>query len=509
MVDPIRSTSFETGDVLGSTEPRLWTRPLRELTPETSYGFDVIDFARDVLGQPLDPWESWAVIHTGELLPDGRPRFRTVLILVARQNGKTFLLKVLALFWLFVECQPLVLGTSTNRDTAKEAWQGSVAMAQECAYLAARIPSRGGVREANGEECLSTIDGSRYKIAASNRQGGRGLTINRLVIDELREHRSFIAWDAATYATNAVWDSQTFAISNQGDEEAVVLDSLRTPALEFIETGEGDPGLGLFEWSSAAGADPTDPEALAMANPNLGRRLPVDTLVGKAIRAKAAGGAELAGFKTEAMCMRVHLLDPAIDPDRWDACGTDEPISLADHRNRTALCLDVSLDGTHATLVAAAVVGGKVHVEVVRAWSGFGCTKAVRQDLPSIVRRVKPRVLGWFPAGPAAALAADLRARKGPATDRWPPRGVLLDELKAELPSICMGLGDIVTAGDLEHPNDELLTVNARAAQKLRRGDGFVFTRKGKVPIDGSYALAGAVHLARTLPPPPPPLTVA
>jgi hypothetical protein len=493
---------------LGVTEPRLWTPPLRELTPNTTYGYDVIDFAAKVLNTPLDPWEQWLVIHAGELLEDGRPRFRTILVLVARQNGKTFLLKVLTLYWLFVECQELVLGMSTNRDYAKEAWRSSVAMAREIPDLTELI-ARNGVREANGEECLTTTDGCRYKIAASNRQGGRSLTINRLVIDELREHKSFDAWNAATNAQNAVKDAQTFCITNQGDEYAVVLDALRNPAVEYIETGVGDPRLGIFEWSAPPGADPTDIDALAQANPNLGHRLDADALLGQGIRALNAGGAELAGFRTEILCQRVHLLDPAIEPEKWDQHGTDQPISLADHRTRVALCIDVSLDGSHASLIAAAVLDGKVHVEVVHAWEGFGCTKAVRADLPAIVRRVKPRALGWFPAGPMASVAVEMQEKRAVGADRWPPRGVVLQELKTDLHAVCMGLAEQVATGDLTHPNDEMLTAHVRAAQKLRRGDGWVFTRKGKMPIDGTYALAGAVHLARTLPPPLPPLAVA
>src|ERR1700748_2033274 len=103
--------------VLGRTQPRLWTPPLRELTPDTSYGFDVIDFAQ-AIGWPLDEWEQEAVIRGGELLPDGRPRFRFVLIIVARQNGKTLLCRVLVLYWMFIERHELILGTSTGRDTA-------------------------------------------------------------------------------------------------------------------------------------------------------------------------------------------------------------------------------------------------------------------------------------------------------------------------------------------------------------------------------------------------------
>lgn len=497
--------------MLGSTEPRLWTPPLRELTPETSYGFDVIDFARDVLGTPLDPWEEWAVIHAGELLPDSRPRFRTVLIVVARQNGKTFLLVVLTLYWLFLDAQNLILGMSTNVIYAKESWQKAVDLARAVPALAAEIP-KDGVRLSNGETALTTTAGRRYLIAAANRRGGRSLTINRLVIDELREHRDFEAWNAANYATNAVMDAQVFCITNQGDEQAVVLDSLRTPAVEYIETGNADAAdmhLGLFEWSAPQGSRPDDIHALAMANPNLGRRMPAHALIGAARRAMASSDPrELTGFKTEAMCMRVHLLDPAINPDRWDACGADDPTDLAARRERVALCVDISLDGSHASLVAAAVLNGRTHVEVVKAWDGVGCVKAVRAELPGIVRKVRPRAVGWFPAGPAAAMAAEMQSRRAPGADRWPPRGVALVELKADLHAVCMGLDEQVTAGQLEHPNDEMLTAHTRAAQKLRRGDGWVFTRKGKMPIDGAYAMAGAVHLARTLPPAPPPLAV-
>jgi hypothetical protein len=392
-------------------------------------------------------------------------------------------------------------------------------MASGIPELSSWIPLKGpvkGIRRTNGEVTLTIVDPDdpatqcRYKIAAANGKGGRSLTINRLVIDELREHRSFDAWDAASNAVNAVMDSQVFAITNQGDATAVVLDAMREPALTYIETGQGDPRAGVFEWSAPAGADPADVQALAMANPNLGRRLDPDTLVGKGMRAKQVGGKMLAGFRTEVMCQRVHLLDPGVDPDRWAACGVDpaDALSLAEHRGVLAVCLDVALGGDHASLVAAAVVDGQVHVEVIAAWQGLGCTKAVRLELPGIVRRVKPRAFGWFPGGPTAALAADMGERKVVGADRWPPRGVELVELKAEMPAVCMGLADIVFAGELVHPRDPMLTAHVEAGQKLHKPDGkWVFTRVGRMPVNGAYAAAGAVHMARTLPPARPPLS--
>lgn len=505
MTSQALSTSYATAAARGRTEPRLWTPPLRELTPNTSYGFDLIDFA-EAIGWPLDDWQKWLAVHAGELLPDGRPRFRTVLTIVARQNGKSVFCRILTLFWLFVDCAELVIGTNTSRDTAKTSWRKVIEMAEGIPELAGDLPPV-HTREAIGEENFFTSLGSSYRFAAPNRRAGRSLTVDRAVLDELREHRSRDTWNALINAGNAVRDFAAWCITNQGDVTSIVLDELRTSALGFIETGEGDPRLFLAEWSAPAGSDPTDVEALAYANPDLGNRIQADALLGQAIQAKAAGGKTLADFRTEIMCQKVHLLDPAIEPELWDACGTDQPVDLAGHRKRVALCFDVSLDGSHATLVAAATLDGVTHLEVVKRWQGHGCTAALRAELPEIVERIKPRSVAWFPAGPAAAVAADLKQRRG-GRRPWPPRGVKVEELTAETAAVCMGLADIVGAGQLRQPNDGMLTQHIRQTQKLKRGDAWVFVRAGAGPVDGSYAAAGAAHAARTMPAPLAPLVV-
>ena len=501
--------------VLGSVLPRIATPPLVvgdpgpcvdgcALTPENSYGWDVIDFARDVLRTPLDPWQEYLVIHAGELLQDGtgRPRFRTVLAIVPRQNGKSLLARVLILYWMFIERHPVTLATSTNRGYAKKAWEATVEVAKRNAHLAAELPARPTVLQI-GEEDLRTIHDTHYYFAAVNRDTGRSLTINRLVLDEIRQHQNFDAWGASTNAMNAVPDGQIWAVSNQGDDTSVVLDWLRDAALAYLDTGVGDRRLGAFEWSAPPGSAPDDIAAICMANPNAGRRLDLESLLGQAKQALSGDSQALTSFKTEVLCMRVDKLDPAIDPQAWRAASTDAPTPLASHRDRLALCLDVSLDGLHASLVAAAVLDdARVHVEVVEAWSGRDCTQRLRAELPGIVTRVRPRVLGWFPNGPAAAVAAALAERKGTAV-RWPPPRVTVEEIRGDVPAVCMGLVDVVTATELVHPDDPMLNSHSAAAQKLPRGDAWVFGRKGSGPIDGTYALAGAVHLARTLTIPP------
>lgn len=496
--------SFAPSVLLGRTEPRLFTPPLVTgpagpcgcgcaLDETTSYGFDVAEFA-ELLGTPLDPWERLAVIHGGELLPDGRPRFRKLLIIVARQQGKTLLCRVLTLFWLFVERWPMVLGTSTNLAYAKESWASVVQSAERTPELAGEV-AKDGVRKAAGEECLTTVDGCRYKIAASNRRGGRSLSVDRLVLDELREHDDWSAWNAAEPTLNARPYGQIVAITNMGDDTSVVLNSLREDALRFIETGEGDPRLGLLEWSAPEDSDPEDPEALAYANPNLGTRTDLEALLANARRAKRNGGEELAGFKTEIMCMRVKMMNPAIDPGSWARCLS--PGGLDDVRSRVALALDVSPDQRHVSLYAAAVLpDGRVRVDYVKAWDGVGCVNQARRDLPKELARVKPRVFGWLPAGPAAAMAADLRKRPG-----WPPAGITVEEIRGEVTAVCMGFESLVTAGQIAHSGDLLLNDHIGAAERLKNGDAWRFSRKGEGHCDAAYAAAAAVHLARMLPP--------
>ena len=423
--------------IVGRTEPRLWTPPLRELTPETSYGFDVIEFARVVLGHPLDPWQGWVVIHAGELLPDGRPRFRKVLVLVSRQNGKTELLVVLTLYWLFVDRVAMVLGTSTKLDYAAESWRKACRLARRVPDLNEEIPAKGGIRKANGEQVLWRADadeewaeeGSRYKIAASNEEGGRSLTIDRLVLDELRQHHDYSAHDASVPATNAVPDAQIWALSNAGSDKSVVLNDWRDSALTFIETAEGDERLGLFEYSAPDGSSPVDLDALAQANPNLGRRIDADAL-----------------------------------------------------------------------LAAAVEADGRVRIDVVKAWAGATATRDLRAELRPLVARVKPRKFGWFPTGPAAAITADLATGEG-----WPPAGVELEEIRKDLPAVCMGFAELVKNGQVLHSDDPLINAQVTPAEKVYRGDAWVFGRKGAGHVNVVYAASGATHLARTLPPPNPP----
>lgn len=470
---PVARRGSTSSALVGRREPRIFTPAARRLTRRTTLGYEAAEFVEDILGMTLLPWQRWWLLHALELRPGGGFRYRTVVTLVARQSGKTTLIKALALWMLYLGRARLVLGVAQSLDIAREAWAGAVELAEGDPDLRAEIES---VRKANGEQCLTLTSGARYRIAAASRPAGRGLSVDLLVLDELREHRGWDAWAALSKTTIARADALTVAISNAGDDESVVLNHLREAALSGA-----DGSIGLFEWSAEDGCALDDPRAWAQANPGLGH-----TVTEQAIRSALATDPP-GTFRTEVLCQRVEALDSAVPVDGWRAC-TDPAASLDGLRDRVAVCLDVSPDLAHATLAAAAVAAdGRVLVEVVAAWDS---TAALSADLPGWLDRVRPRAVGWFPGGPAASLAPVLRGVKGG------------QELKAaEVPAICQGLAEAVTSRRLIHAGDPLLTAQATGASRLYSGDGWRFTRRGVGHCDAAYAAAGAVHLARTLPP--------
>lgn len=481
--------------MLGRAEPRLYTPPLRDLSvEEASWGYDFIDFC-ELIGWPLYPWQRWLAIHLGELLEDGSPRYRLAIVLVARQNGKTLFCRLLILYWMFVERVPELVATSTDRGAAKRSWRKVIEMARKNEVLKHAIPVKHTVLQIGEEDFFNSYD-SHYRFAAATRRAARGDTLHRALLDELREHKNRDTWDALIPTMNAVDGALAVCISNEGDAESVVLHEEHDAAEAYITTGQGDPRTFLASWSAPAGSAPDDPEALAYANPALGiDGMTLETLLGQAHRAMAAGGDTLARFKIEIMCMRIDLLDAAISWDDWRACGVhrDQALDMAGHRRRVVLCFDVAADNSHATLTAAVTVDGITHLEVVAAWDGYESRKKLRAELPALVGRIKPRKVVWFAGGPAAAVA-----------DSFPGKrlsGVKLEAIRAEdVVRACMGLEEQAAAGHLRHTHDPLQDAHVRQTQQLPQGDGWRFARRGQAPIDATYAAAGAVHEARTIP---------
>ncbi len=369
-------------ELLGRTEPRVFTPPLRELTRETSLGFDVIDFAGDVLRVSLRPWQRWLLVHALEVVGDfggeWHLRFSTVLTLVARQNGKTTLIVVMTLYWMYMLRCALVIGMAQDLTRSGDTWDATEQMVDATPALAAE-KVRG--KHGNSGRDLILTGHRHYVTKTPTRRAGRGPSAQLVIMDEMREQQTWDAWDAVADTTLAQELGIIWCASNAGDSMSVVLRAKRWQAHRALGDPDGwcaeqddlaalnfmeDETLGIFEWSAAPGRDIWDTAGWCEANPSLGYGLKA-----RRIRASIAGKTE-AGARTENLCQFVGRMAASPFPDgAWEA-GTDAASEIAPD-SPLWWAIDVGANRMHTAVAVCGLRADRTyHVEVVAYRSGLG-----------------------------------------------------------------------------------------------------------------------------------------
>ena len=83
--------------LIGSGTPRIHSR----LNDLPSKGLEIIDFAASI-GVELMPWQKFVFEHALKVKPDGRWHAPLVVVVAARQNGKSTIMEMSILARLFL-----------------------------------------------------------------------------------------------------------------------------------------------------------------------------------------------------------------------------------------------------------------------------------------------------------------------------------------------------------------------------------------------------------------------
>lgn len=486
----------------GRAVPRLWTRPLRELTPLTTFGFEAIQFAERDLGLNLHPWQKWFLLHSLELEPGhetGDPlpmlRYKTVVLLVSRQNGKSFVLSARLLWRMFMWNKgvkpPLILSTAHKLSLAEEILDDAhrtVSLSE----MHDRIAQRSNT---NGNKFFRLDNGARWKCEAASDDGGRGLSVTDLAFDELRQQKEWSAWAAMTNTINAVQSSQTIAVSNAGEAKSEVLRSLRSKALEEMDArasaekrGEDyapvDASLGLFEWSAPDDCDIWDTAGWCQANPSLGHPSSItgDMLASKAALVGEPGaGLPEHKFRTENLCQWVNVTaDSLFSSEELDACLDPESMIAPD--SPVYLSVDVSRDRKMTSLsIAGFRDDGKPHVE-------FVTQRAFTEWVPEFLANglaFKPAAVIMQGRGCAASSLIPFIEQAGTPVVRCEG---------GDLPNSYGLFYDRVMEKSVSWIEQETLIGALSEIRTKSTGDAFLFNRE-KSPVDIAPACAAAFAL--------------
>jgi hypothetical protein len=421
--------------LLGYETPRIWTPERRVLTPETSDGFAAIAFAEKILELRLFPWEKWLLIHGLELNEDWTYRFRTVIIEAARQNGKTLMLVVLALWHIYAKGSRTVIATAQDLGKAEDTWSAAVEFAQENEQLSELIRKISLAHPKVFKVLNPQIEKlCEYRVATASRRGGRGFTGDLVLLDELREHQTWESWSAVTKTMMARPRAQCWCFSNAADALGIVLRYERAlahrdlgwpdddQAIQEPVIGAIDPGLkllleeygdtikvGFFEWSAPPKALRTDKQAWAQSNPSMNHTECVDDCITDRAIAHALMTDPIDVFDTEVICRQIDTASGGPFPaDAWANTLDDGANQNMGPKPRPVVCVEISTERS-ATYIAKAALD-KDNCAVVGIVEAMPGTDGVVAWLKAHRSEYKGIVLRSGAGAPTLALFTELTA---------------------------------------------------------------------------------------------------
>ena len=458
--------------LVGNSTPRLET----PTSPLPSRGQHLIDLG-EALGLPLLPWQQHVAVNAHRLRDDGSYESRVCAVVVARQSGKTHLLRLRILAGLLLWNERLIVATAQSREVALETFRGVVELAENTPEISRQIRR---VARTNGKEELELKNGARYRIVAPTPGGARGLTADLAIIDELREHHDWNVWAALTYTLQTT-GGQLWVASNAGAADSVVLNSIRDQALAEMAGGE-DRSLYYAEWSADPRRDIADRDGWAEANPSLGHLITEETL---AARLKTD---PVNVFKTEALCQWVDVLDSPWPADAWADC-TDADLAI--HPTAPSfLGIDVTPDRRSAALtLVQQLEGGKLGVHLLQTWEADGAVDdlEIAQAVAPIARKLQARSVA-FDRYTAISIAQRLSSV-----------GIVTGDCSgSSFYQACDETLSAMVAGRIIHGSQQTLTEHVLGCAKKTTSDGgWRIVRKGSSgTIAAAVAMVMAVHYA-------------
>lgn len=255
--------------------PATYTRPIEN--PDYSEGDRLIRLAEAVFRfeqsdeMRLDDWQKWLVREVLQKYPAGHEKagelvYKQVVVSMGRQNGKTVLGAVFALYGLIlmVPRAPEVISLASTVEQAKNLYRKVRYCVDNVPLLAARFKTtdRNGVRSTHPKKPATYV-----VKAAGDGKGLQGFSGCLMLLDELHILKPE-AWFALVLGASAQPKSLVMGLTTAGDDRSELLKRLYETGRAAAQRAEGhDPRFGFFLWEADPTLDLYDPEALRQANP--------------------------------------------------------------------------------------------------------------------------------------------------------------------------------------------------------------------------------------------------
>jgi len=184
----------------------------------------------------LEPWQSFVLcsifgwLHWKSLLR----RFRRFYLEIARGNGKSFLLAVIALFMLVAdgEAGAEIYSAAKTRDQAKAVFEAARMIAK--ANTAADFRAYYGL-DVREHSILQPSSGSAFRALASDADSLDGLNVHFAAVDELHAHPTRKVYDVLETAISKRDQPLLGVITTAGSDRTGICYELRTDLVNVLQ----------------------------------------------------------------------------------------------------------------------------------------------------------------------------------------------------------------------------------------------------------------------------------
>ena len=268
----------------------------------------------------LEPWQQfikWVLF--GWKRADGRRRFRTAYIEVARKNGKSTDGAGVGLVGLLADGEPgaEVYTAATKRDQARITHAEATRMAKASPAIRREVRIY--------KDNIHVPDtASKYEPLGADADSMDGLNVHMAIIDELHAHKTRETWDVLDTATGSRRQPMMYGITTAGFGTEGLCVDLHNYTERVLEGAiEDDSWFGIIytlDEGEAEGDGWMNEAIWVKANPNLGVSKKLDDMRSKALKAKEMPAA-LNNFLRKELNVWTQAVTAWVPYDHWQKCG--------------------------------------------------------------------------------------------------------------------------------------------------------------------------------------------
>ena len=440
--------------LLGSPIPRIGPpTPARTLVKE-------FEAEAESVGLKLIPWQSTVGRYLYALAQGEQWLYPEVACVVSRQNGKTEML--LPHVKKRLRMGRRILHAAQTRELPRKFFFRLIP------FVVKTWPDA-KIRRGAGQETIELPNGGVYQITAATGGGPRGVTVDDLLLDELRElDEDFVGAALPTLTVSP--NPQVLYLSNAGEDKSDVLNAVRSRA-------DADPSLAYLEWSAAPDLAPDDRAGWAQANPSLGHFPQLVNTLERAHRAGVLSG-NLARFETEHLCRWVSTMrEKLVDDVRF----REGKVASLGRPIRPVLAVSMDPEGRRASIAQAWQDGEYVNLRLLYDVTGSPIdTDRLGSDLKNVASTAE---VGFDPYTDAELIKYVRRSKS--------INGLAYANASAQFVNL-------VTRGKVRWVDAEPVATDLALTARKPTGEGsyLAVRMKDDVPITAALAAIRAVYLA-------------